>query len=138
MKALPRRGFLKLLSATPFAGRMVADQAAASLANVSIAGLDPNAPPSGVPSSSNEPTKDAIAQGLRNPTNRAALMDMLWEDERTVSRIDPDLAVMRSFSLNAKIAFQRQRNVERRFEATTKEYPWRRMDAFLRKITSPF
>lgn len=50
---------------------------------------------------------------LRNKVFRAQLEDLLWEKHKQVCFIDPDLACMKSFSLNAKIAFQRRKNVER-------------------------
>lgn len=131
---IARRGFLRALSATPLAAKAMADQAAGQLAGLnteSLAGLGSNgcAPPS-----SAEPSPAAVDGALRFAPNRQALLDLLYEEERVVTRIDPDLAALKSLSLNAKICFQRQRNVERRIQQMTKGYTWRRLDTLLRSF----
>jgi hypothetical protein len=135
---IARRGFLRLLSATPLAGKMAVEQAAGRLAGVDLSGIRFGATPTsgeGPASANPYPNAEAIRKATLIPGNRKAIMDFLWEDSREVGYIDPDLAVLRSFSLNAKIAFQRQRNVERRFQSLTKDYPWNRMWTLIRKIT---
>lgn len=96
-----------------------------------------------VPNSASDaafPTHEQIGKGLRLLQNKKDVLDLIREDERAsgVGYIDPDIAVYKSFSLNAKIVFQRQRNVQRRYERLTTDYPWSRLNALLRKIASPF
>lgn len=130
-----RRRVLGFLASSPLAAKAAADEMAGKLAGVAPHGLGQGID---VPSSGQtEPQKDAIARALKIPGNRQQVLDMLWEDAE-VRSIDPDLAVLRSFSLNAKITFQRQRNVERRYQRLTEDWPWRRLEAFLKKITLPF
>lgn len=68
-----------------------------------------------------------------NKLLRKELETLLYEDERYVTRIDPDLASKRSFSLSAKVAFQRQRNVARRMEELQSNHSWQRVHNFLLK-----
>lgn len=69
-----------------------------------------------------------IAQALKMPGLRSQIESLFYENNRCVSRIDPDIAVLRSFSLNAKIAFQRQRNVASDMEQRSGwDYPYRRI-----------
>lgn len=135
---IARRGFLRVLSATPLAARAMAEQAAGQIAGISPNGLSGlGGVGASFPESSNAaPSPQEIEGALGVPANRRALLDLIYEEERVVNSIDPDLAVLRSFSLNAKICFQRQRNVERRLRQMTKGYPWRRLDALLRELTS--
>lgn len=80
------------------------------------------------------PTNEQMQEALRFPQAREVVTHLLYEEERLVGRIDPDLAVMRSFSLNAKIAFQRQRNVERRLAGMGHEYPYQRINRAIFKV----
>jgi hypothetical protein len=65
----------------------------------------------------------------------AAVRAMLFEQHKVVTVLDTDLAVNRSFSLSAKIAFQRQRNVDAELKRMTAEHwlehPWGIIHKFL-------
>lgn len=124
-KSVGRRGFLRMLSASPLAARAAAEEAAAKLARVDLSGVSPGSPIGGGPQ---DLTPDQWSQVLRLPGARRQLESLLFEDERNVGAIDHDLAVYRSFSLAAKIAFQRQRNVQRRLEGMQGNWMWRRLE----------
>lgn len=131
-----RRKLISLLGlapvAAPLAAKAMADSATANLAAVSLAPGQGTYGNAGVPSSSNEATREEARIALMNPAIRAEVESMLFKQERRVSFIDPDIACHRSFSLNAKIAFQRQRNVAREIDQMKSEYPWSRMQKLLR------
>lgn len=55
----------------------------------------------------------AYAEVMRSPMLRDIARSAAWRRHRYVHAVDPDIEVYRSFSPMAKIAFQRQRNVER-------------------------
>lgn len=129
---LARRGFLKLLPVAGLAGKAAAEDAATRLAGLGTTGLAQNVgggfAAEGLGCASNQVQPASLAQGsaisvdvrrkiiqrvLRLPNLRGELESILYEDQRHVGFIDPDLAAKRSFSLAAKVTFQRQRNVER-------------------------
>lgn len=53
---------------------------------------------------------------VRVPGLREQIRERLIDEHRVVHHIDPDLAILRSISPMAKIAYQRQRNVEQALE----------------------
>lgn len=132
---MKRRAFLSLLGVSPIAARSAATKAAADLAGVSIAGM--SGFDGGVEPHSNADATPAQARvALKIPHVLAEVRSALYEDYRRIHRIDPDIAVHRSFSLNAMITFQRQRNVERAIEQMQHDfYPYRRIqEAILRAV----
>jgi len=70
------------------------------------------------------PSADIWAKVIGNTALRKELESIYFERERGVSSIDPDIAAYRSFSLNAKIAFQRQRNVQRQIDGLISNQGW--------------
>lgn len=73
------------------------------------------------------------------PALRKEMESILYEENRYVQRIDPDLAAYRSFSLNAKITFQRQREVQRSLESGWfDEHPYGKKRALLARIGKTF
>lgn len=127
-----RRGLLGAIAALPIAGKAAADAAVAELARVRLPAVTPLAGSYGVESAAiGEPTKEQYRFLLSQPDVRKFVESTIFDSERHVSSIDPDLACMKSFSLNAKIAFQRQRNVERHIERMQVDYPWTRMNRYL-------
>lgn len=115
-----RRSFLKAFAASPLAARAAAEKVAAELSGISqgvgygsgeVGGMSTSAPSHPPPSVLNEST---IRSALASAVARAEIESIFYEEGRHVSRIDYDLASKRSFSLAAKIAFQRQRNIARR------------------------
>lgn len=116
-----RRSFLRILGmapAAPFAVKAAADKAAAELIGISAVptGTPPGAYLGGAIGNSPDNTGAWKAKVLRFISGKK-LPDW-FEDEvrnrnRVVSYIDPDIACKRSWSLNVKIATQRERNIER-------------------------
>lgn len=127
-----RRSILKLFSAAPMAGpaaaKAVLDEHAAGLAALTM---------TGVGSGSNSPGLDSedgfkaeqLTRALSLPQTRGRIISHLYQDEfRHVHCLDADLAANRSFSLAAKVVFQRQRNVERELENLQRDVPyWKQM-----------
>lgn len=130
-----RRGFLSALARTPvvgaLAGKMLADDAMAKLAGVQLSGMTSGAAPLGSYSTGPDPTPKDWARGLRDAATRKRVEAMMYELERAVYQLDPDLVAKRSFSLNAKIVFQRQRNVARRLAELQEDYHYRRLSNVL-------
>jgi hypothetical protein len=112
-----RRSILGVLGGAPFAAKAVAREV------ISSGSIAP-------PASLYQGSQAGIA-GASNPINPlmershalrtifadakaiAEMRDELFEQHRFIPSIDPDIAIMRSWSDMAKITFQRQRNVER-------------------------
>lgn len=132
-----RRGFLSALARTPvvgaLAGKMLADDAMAKLAGVQLSGMTSGAAPLAVGNgpSGPDPTPKDWARGLRDAATRRRVEAMIYELERAVYQLDPDLVAKQSFSLNAKIVFQRQRNVARRLAELQQDYHYRRLSNVL-------
>jgi hypothetical protein len=136
-----RRGILGMLAASPIAGRAMAQDAAAQLSKI---GIGQAANVLNISAGQGIGTQGMLGGGkpkmpdykklLQSPLLRGEFESILFERERSVGSIDPDIACLRSFSLNAKIAFQRQRNVSREIHNLQTENIWRRMDAFMSKL----
>jgi hypothetical protein len=137
-----RRRFFGLMAAAPVAARTVAESAAADLSRVRVSGLvDGGAIASGgsfggpVTNSPMVDPRAMLKRALLDPNKRAEIESMLFERNQAVGAIDSDLACYRSFSLNAKIAFQRQRNVQRALQEELGEATWQRWHELYRKVT---
>lgn len=131
-----RRGFLGALSAAPLLSRKAAEDAAAQLSGLKNTGLghvDFRAPV-GV----QEPTREQYKRALLNPLTRDLVRGMILEQERQVYILDHDLAGYKSFSLAAKICYQRQRNVERRMKEISQDYVWERINNLIFKTLNLF
>lgn len=87
-----------------------------------------------VPSSHGELSHLQWRALLKIPQAREAITSQLFERERRIVRIDHDLAVKRSFSLAAKIAFQRERNVAEELRLLSEQYPWQRLQDIGKKF----
>lgn len=144
-----RRRMLGFLGMAPLAGRQALEEGAKHLAGIGKSGSFPTAdlrdaldlrgaPSQGVCASVDTPVSDYWAQkklrettlraALAIPASRAEIESILYEDQRMVWNLDPDLAVLRSISLSAKIAYQRQRNVARQLEnALLDQSPYQRI-----------
>jgi hypothetical protein len=122
-----RRTILGLIGMAPVAGpaaaRAIAENTAANLAGVALRAGSTVYGPATLPCNPSHPTDAHTRLALKIPAVRKHVRELLAEEQRgePVYRIDPDLAVYRSFSLNAKIVFQRQRNIERRLEGMASE-----------------
>lgn len=112
--ASTRRSFLSMMAASPLAAKSVAENASMQLmqghgALVLRSGVEARGQPIPMP---NRGPKD-FARAFLDPKFKGAMEAAAFESNRHVSYIDHDIASKRSFSLAAKITFQRQRNVAR-------------------------
>ena len=130
MIAATRRRFFSVMGVSPLAAKAVADKAIADISGVSVSGLTTNGPPL---ADGGQLSASQYRIALSNPTLRCAIEGMLYEEERKVYQIDSDMASKKSWSLNAKVAFQRQRNVEARIKYMSEEYAWNRVQRFVMK-----
>lgn len=129
MKQNTRRGFLKLMGASPLAAKAAAEEVTKSLVGIGIAPTYPyGIPVSGmaVGQSSAQMGKSEIAKMLMDAAFRSQVESASYRRNRHVSYLDLDLATKRSFSLAAKATFQRQRNVQREIEEYSVDLksPW--------------
>lgn len=125
-----RRKFFGLIAAGPIAGRAAADHVAQDLAGISMRSGISSGGVSGGPSS--DPTQEQWRRALGNFATRETVESILYEEQYDISRIDPDIAVLRSFSLSAKVTYQRQRNVRRRIDNLQHGWTWQRLDQVAR------
>lgn len=133
MKMFGRRSFLRALGAAPLAAKAAAEAATKQLGRIgavgfrnessmslsdivnhqsigATVGLD-NAVGNGALSRSAK--REAMRMILADSKKRAEIRTLLYQSNRVISRIDPDIGGRRSWSLAAKIAYQRERFVER-------------------------
>lgn len=145
-----RRRFLQALGigtvAAPAAAKQALDAMSADLAGVSTKAIglgNPMPPPhSDGPGGALQAfdTRAALRKLLDNEAMRDEYTSIMFARNRHVGWLDLDLANKRSFSLAAKVTFQRQRNVAREIADEAAETPlWRRPTELLRKATGwPF
>lgn len=135
---LGRRKFLALMGMAPAAAPLVAKAAlekeAATYAGIKgLGGLA--APP--IPESPVSGSSDKASRVLRTILSDKKMRDefesLTYESYRHISALDPDIACLRSYSLAAKIAFQRQRNVARSINNDLHGWPWQRLNDFLNR-----
>lgn len=130
-----RRSFLRLLGLSPIAAKVAADQAAADLSGVTANGLSFEPPEFGASwmghsgeklitdeIESHRGRSKLIRLACKVPQLYSELESELYRSHKHIGSIDPDLASMKSFSLAAKITFQRQRNVEHMRGGLCSEY----------------
>lgn len=135
---MKRRGFLGALVAAPFAGRATAEQIAKQ-SKIATGGLVPRSdvfnymfttPGSRTPDKEMWREAFELFPALRNER------ESIFFAEETVSSIDPDIAVYRSFSLNAKIAYQRQRNVAHKMQKLQQETSYEQAKGIANRVLS--
>lgn len=137
---MKRRAFLSLIGAAPLAGRAVAEDIAKQ-AGIEASGLKVNSVLSGsmvgnVQSGVGRPPSDMWREAFRvYPELRSQQESTFFEQEK-IGTIDPDIAVYRSFSMAAKIAFQKQRNVARRMDELQGVPWWHKTETLFQKITA--
>lgn len=143
--AVNRRSFVKAFGALPFVGNAVAGAQAAKLAGI----CSPNAAEmalgvSGDQTANVGPSRQfdqraVLRKLMESPEARAEFESLLYQQNSHVPYLDVDLATKRSFSLAAKVTFQRQRNVRRALEHDwLHENPWRGAHDFLRDFAKRF
>ena len=135
---LNRRSMLRLMSSVPVVGprlasKLAAEATAGKLSQLSTSGL--GAGTSLPPNDDNTTTLDQRRLALQIPWVRQELEQLLVERNRLVYRIDPDLAVLQSVSLSAKIYYQRQRNIQRQLESYRTQEPWTRIESLFAKVS---
>jgi opacity protein-like surface antigen len=138
-----RRRFFGLMAAAPIAAKATAQSAAADLAKIQVNGLGQYGAISGgysVGGLSPSPDygidpRSLLKKALLDPSKRAEIESLMFERHRGVGAIDADLACYRTFSLNAKIAFQRQRNVRLALQEEVGESGWQRWHESFHKLT---
>jgi hypothetical protein len=80
---------------------------------------------------------DLIRKALNTRESRAELESFIYAEHRHIWALDYDLAANRSMSLAAKVAFQRQRLVQRTIEQTVEEKNlWTRVNDWKNKVLS--
>lgn len=130
MKQNTRRGFLKLIGASPLAAKVAADEVSKSLAGFGGA-LPPYGGYAGQAAvngglAASHPEKTDISRMLMDAAFRSQVESASYRRNRHVGYLDIDLATKKSFSLAAKATFQRQRNVQREIEEYSVDLksPW--------------
>lgn len=146
---LSRRKALGLLGAIPVVGPAMA----AKLQNEANAGKFSNlAGAAGTPAlggyhnSTKQASPDIMGQGgsisrkvaINLPWFREELETLMAENHRYVNHLDPDLAVLRSISLSAKIVYQRKRNIARAMQNYTEDEPWEKLNKLWARIPKIF
>jgi hypothetical protein len=141
-----RRKFFGMMAAAPAAAKGAADMAVAELSRIGVGSLGATqlgVGSYGVPTGSYPVScgpnrlfdpREVMRKALADPKQRAAMASLLFEKHRSVGVIDPDIACYRSFSLNAKVAYQRQRNVERDLQEETAAQWYENMSTIRDKI----
>lgn len=121
MKKIGRRGFLGVMGASPFVGKAVVEDAIEQLNNGAVlrSGLvSMSAKDTGQASNPAIypkdwwPSQEHFRIATMHPKIRSELESMYFEGLSRVTELDHDLAIKRSWSVSAKIAFQRQRIVK--------------------------
>jgi hypothetical protein len=157
---MKRRSFLQVLGGAPFAAKQVAIK---GMDHLTAGGPAPSMSPildhlPGVMSGAaqggynetnptpprwkmitKEAARDALRGALKKPEQLREIKALLYEQHRTVYVMDPDLLYNKSFSPAAKIAYQRQRIVERalEFELNGQQSTWENLRTKIMKIVIP-
>lgn len=131
-----RRSMLKLLGSVPVVGpdlarKLSSEASAAGLAKIHTSGLQYE---SSEPPSTDETNFTQRQLAIQLPWVRQELEQLMLERNTRVSTLDPDLAVLKSVSLSAKICYQRQRNVQRDIVKYTSSPNWMRVDQLFAKV----
>lgn len=141
---IARRGVMRLLAGAPFVSKLAGEQAALVLSQ----GVQYNPPSSGGGLlSGGEPVSQSADEVMPPDAKRAILKaalnvkdvrdrydSILYERYRHIERLDWDLAANKSYSLSAKIAYQRQRMVAREREEDIAMTPWQRGNQFITNL----
>ncbi len=133
MTAATRRKFFGIAAVSPLAAKAAAEEAISNTSRVFANGLSPFQTSGGISAEwIKEPSNSEWLRAFNNPLTRQVIESHLFESERSVYAIDPDLACLKSLSMSAKITYQRRRNVQRRIDQMTLDYPWNRLVKFVR------
>jgi|SRR5882672_2119733 len=141
-----RRSVLRFLGAVPVMGRGLESKLKHDLMSGQLSSIQGVSGLSGgievsqgawIPSNksdsiSSSPFNNSLAMQI--PWFRDELRSLLYEQHHHVGSLDPDLAVLRSLSLSAKICYQRQRNVDRAISSTVCDPSWLRINNLWSKV----
>lgn len=132
-----RRSILKLLGAAPVAAPLAAkaasDAAISEMTKLNATGLGASNGPSSMGRLTD--TASHARAMLKLPKIKDQLITLIYEEERNIYCLDVDIANKHSFSLAAKITFQRQRNVNRRLKLLQEEENvYNRIDRLIQKF----
>lgn len=119
---LSRRGIVGALAGAPFAARLGTRPGASPPSATMGLGAQIGQGFAGDLNVANKPKMEqwqAMRLALLDPDIKALWEGYIYAQNRIVHEIDPDIAVMRSFSPMAKLTFQRQRNVSRSLQEST-------------------
>lgn len=144
MKLFGRRSFLRVLGTAPLAGRAAAEAVAKELNQIGLSGGVPHSATlrdvvsnsansigevgqSLMPMSNGWNTlarREAMRLILSDKQRGAEIRSILSQNYRRIHQIDPDIAGRHSWSLAAKIAYQRQRCVDQEIAEVHEASPW--------------
>lgn len=129
MIAATRRNILALIGMAPTTA--IGMKRALDARTLGLAAGGDGIPRGGQPiSGADERTPDQMQTraALQIPASRAQIRSILYEEQRGLNWLEPDLACLHSMSVNARLCYQRQRNVERRLAEMEKGWSWQRMN----------
>lgn len=132
-----RRSILGIMAGAPFAAKTVAKDVAGATSYGYMGAQAANAGSGSQKGLLDTPLvqrDNALKMIFSNPASFAEICDELFAEQRTVFTVDPDIAVLKSFSDMAKITFQRQRNVERAL-AELQDERWDRPQRYVRALS---
>lgn len=139
---MKRRSFLGAMAAAPFAGKAAAEGLARQT-GITATGLNSHALNAGMAGAQSmaqanlpggKPQWEIWREAFKlYPAIRAEQESLMFEQEK-IAVLDPDIAVCRSFSFAAKIAYQKQRNVARRMEELQAPPWWTQTDSIFKRL----
>ena len=121
-------------------GALAAPAAARDIASNAISGINmgygtTGSQQSGVALGGGTPPWERARAAFANKDTLATIRSALFEQNKVVTHLDADLASKRSFSLAAKIAYQRERNVQAEIDRMSLDYltahPWSIIEKFM-------
>lgn len=136
MKLFGRRSFLRVLGAAPLAGRAAAEAVAKELNQIGLSGGVPHGATlrDAVSNQTNAighqgwntlARREAMRLILSDKKRDAEIRSILSQNYRRIHQIDPDIAGRHSWSLAAKIVYQRERFVDQEIaEVCHEASPW--------------
>lgn len=151
MKMLGRRSFLRVLGAAPLAGRAADEAVVKELGGIGVLGST-SCPMSagfgeaiGSQTSSIMPgqlvgqswwsataKRNAMRSILANKDRNAEIRAILYRSHRRIHHIDPDIGGRQSWSLAAKVVYQRQRLVDQEVKESIQDAtPWQAVNEWV-------
>mgnify|MGYP001557758136 FL=1 len=136
-----RRSVLGLLGSVPVVGPTLAAKLQHEKLSGELSGLqtDGLSYGTGAPSPPDEYSVAALRQkraAMQLPWIREVVEASMRDQTRYVGTLDPDLAILKSVSLSAKICYQRERNVQRAISEYGREPSWLTLQSLWQKISS--